>query len=343
MLTKVKEKQQELICVSFFLKGLFLHALAPIMGFLTFLKVRKIHSYSYSLFGLVLYGFIFSLVKYDKESLIRLTQLLGLTLLFSYALQLKKINFEFIVRMILIFGVAVLLYDIYVGTNLIQKPIFGFRLPRYRGLLREYNFSAAAYLGALLLILKSKKYWFHLLAIGLIVSTGSRAALLSLIVLAAVVVIKNKYFHKAIILSTLLYPFFVLSTFYIPIETAKKISEFSSRRLAIQRATLEIVKEKPFGVGYFKGREELKKFKEKSQLRYKSLEPHNLIQQVIFEFGIGSLVVLIPIFLSLFKYKGPLENIAVMCVMFSFLNGLHEIILYLSIIYSIHRSNDSTT
>lgn len=344
MLTRVKDKYKELLCVSFLLKGLFLHVLAPVFGYLQFIKNRRVHTFIYPLLGLIGYGIIHSLVNYSTESLVRLSQLLGLALLFSYGLENRaKIDFESIAKLILILGVGVLIYDIFIGTTLFQKPILGFRLPRYRGLLREYNFSAAAYLGALLLILKSKKYSFYLLALGLIISTGSRAALLSLIVLVAVVVIKNKYFHKAIILATLLYPLFVFSTFYMPNELLQRINNVSSKRLAIQRATFEILKEKPFGAGYFKGRKELEEYKKNSPHRYASLEPHNLIQQIIFEFGIGSLILLIPFIVWIYRLQGLLGNLAVMCVMFSFLNGLHEMILYVLIVHTIHFNKDSTT
>ena len=72
-----------------FLKGLYLHGLAPIVGILFFIKERSVEKELLCLFGLFLIGVLHVSLNFDIVGFARIFQFLGIILLFSCLLKTK--------------------------------------------------------------------------------------------------------------------------------------------------------------------------------------------------------------------------------------------------------------
>lgn len=336
---KIKKKSLDIFISISFLKGLFLHLLAPLFGYYTFLKYKKISHSIKSLFLLCLYAIILGIFYKDGVSIGRSFQFLGITLFIQYLyIQKNRIDFKFIAKLLTALGLVVLIYDIIFFVPALQKPILGLKLLRFKGLLREYNFSAAVYLGCFYIFLSKRLYKLSMFSLLLVLTTGSRAGILAAIIAIFLYLINSKILNKTILVLVLLYPLFIFFTATRGINFQNKINNFSSKRVALQLAVLDIVKEKPLGVGYFRGRSYLAKYRETSKLPYQAEEPHNLLFQLFLEFGIfGFLFWIYLIFRTWISNKVNFYIPGIM-IMFSFLNGTHEIIIYLMLIMNYRSS-----
>jgi len=310
------------------LKELKLHVLAPIFGFCSIAAVRKVNKLILPLMGLILIGLFQAAYLQNMTLLFRVAQLSGILLLFSY-LSFEKIDYLKFGYIVMTIGLLYLCLNLIVGSDVFQKPIFGVRLLRLKGMVGEYNFSAAAYLGCALIFLSFKKYYHLVVMLILLVLTGSRAGILATFLAPIFMLVeKSKYLKKTLLLLFLIYPLLVGTTSLLDQDLQVKINQISSKRLSIQRNIFHIIKEKPFGVGYFQGREILKNHKNMTELPYVSHEAHNLVFQVLFEFGIPGLLCLVTFIFMLVNRLNVFYPVTTMLVMFSFLNGLHEIIFY---------------
>ena len=340
--------RREVLISTFIFKGLYTHLLAPLMGFFYFVRERSLNQKIYPLLSLPIIGLILAIVNQDISSFIRVSQLTGILLFFNVLLY-KEVDYLLISKITLFCGLLCLSYDIFNGTDLLQESIPGITLPRYKGLTREYNFSAAAYVATFIILVFHKRYRLLILPILLVVSTGSRAGMLSL-VLFPIFYFAEKHQKLAItlLMLVLLYPLLVLSTFSITTQSSassislKEINNISSKRLAIQRDVFRILKDYPLGVGYFRDREKLRPSMKLETRPYGSLDPHNLSLQILLEFGVvGYLGFLIFILINTPKMKIVYPTTTILFV-FSFLNGLHEISLYLMLSLSLMTNRLAT-
>ncbi|MEE3078197.1 MAG: O-antigen ligase family protein [Bdellovibrionota bacterium] len=326
--------RNEIILSLVFLKGLYLHLLAPIIGIFNFFKFRKLTFEIKIFLFFTVYGYAQSLYYQDLYSMARFTQLIAIFSFFEY-FKNKKIDLEFVLKLVLTFSLVTLVYDLISGTDLYQTKIFNLKLPRYKGLIREYNYSALAYSGFYALSLRRRNFLFCLMFAVLIIFTGSRMGMVLVVFIPFLLIFKSQKFRKLLIISTLLYPLFIYGVNQLGVKEQRKINKLSSRRIAIQKEVLNLVYERPLGTGYFRGNKLLEKQKHKAELSFRAVEAHNLSLQVLFNFGVIGYLLLCYLTIRYMNYnKVSLELVAVSLSLI-FLNGLHEMMLYLSILSSI--------
>jgi hypothetical protein len=311
------------------LKGIKLHVLFPLLGFFSFIEDRKINKEIIPLVAMSLIGALLALFYKDMSSFYRVVQLTGIIFATNYVMK-KDIDIVKFADIALAASGLVLLYDLFQNQPLIHY-YFDQPIPRYKGIIREYNFSGAVYF-LLFYIYDSKKLRTKsILSLLLMLSTFSRGAMVCVAVYPIVKLVLNlqprvRYlaFYGVAFLPFIFISFKTLSpSFY------DKIDRMSSFRISIQERALQELKDKPYGVGYFRGRAILLDAIHNEKPKFDAVEPHNVFVQVLYEFGfIGFILFLASLHMTVMKSRNSLAIIMGL-MLFSNLNGLHELAFYM--------------
>lgn len=329
-----KKYIREIILALTVMKGIFGHLLLPLIGILGFLKNRTIDTRIKYLLGMFLIGMFLGLYFKSLESILRVCQLLGIILAANYLIT-ARLKFLIFGKIILVTSVLVLVYDLIFVAPLIHTHL-GLNVYRYKGLLREYNFSAALYFCIFVIFERNNKKTLMLLTVVLILSTFSRGAMVPLILYYPLKLICTKFEKIKLPLGVIIFtfPLWVQLVNHVDKNLYDYIDKVSSYRISIQRTVLNEVEKTPQGVGYFRGRAILEEYVKSKTVKFDAWEPHNVFVQVLFEFGyIGYLLIAMFTFLCLLRAKKPYICLSGM-ILFSNLNGLHELSFYLLMLFS---------
>lgn len=334
MLTKIEYKKKwiELSMSLMVLKGIKLNIIYPLLGLISIYKDRKISKEIIPMLGLCVIGVILGLYYKDFTSIVRVIQLLGIVLAGNYLVN-NKIDVKVFARSVLTMSLLVLCYDLIRNEPLIHH-YFGQGIPRYKGIIREYNFSGALYFTLFVAFERLKLKKEVCLSLLLLFSTFSRGAMVCLALYPIMMFLLNTVSKvKYIVLAgVVVAPFLVFSINSFNKPLYNKLDKLSSYRFSIQKRSFEEVVKKPIGVGYFRGREILHKAIKNEKVPFDASEPHNIFIQVIYEFGfLGFALFITSMFMFLKRAREPLPLIMGV-ILFSNLNGLHELAFYTLVI-----------
>ncbi len=326
---------------------LYLNIIPILLGFVFFLKTKRVNPLFLPLLLLLGFGTVRSLTLMDISGVLRLGQVFCLIAFASMAKNWISIDgLHRFARVMLYLGFILLLHEYFFLGSIIGKTIFGFEIYRYNGPVGESNYSALLFaFTSLIFILK--KDWLHfVITLGCIYLCVSRTALLMILFFAVLLLLKFLIKDKlrillkgfALILCST--PLAIWMAFKLaPLEYLQVLERFSSGRIFLFIPYVDMGLDQLFGVGYFNGwdryEEYMQRFMHIDTGRDRQInEQHNIFIQVFSEFGL----ILYPLWcwqiLKVYWQENrdiiPLILFSTLLVAFSFLNGMNEFILYLS-------------
>lgn len=329
---------------------LYFNALAPIFGFIYIFKYKKIYACYIPIFIMIICNVVVCIYTARISSIFRLLQLTLILFFSMYLIKvLKKYDIFLILKIMLIFIILVFILEVYMGNNAGYRDFFGFYLPRYRGVIGEFNFTALLLTGIGLLFATKKIYYYSAISFLFIIFTANRSFIISLFLFIFLSIISkiNKrvsvYFGCLYILFIFLYPFLILGVDRIlDIDNKILIDDFSSLRYQLHVAYANMGFDNyGFGIGYFNGKNLILDSEYLLHLNALErmnliLEQHNLFLQVFSEFGVIGYILFCAFIIYILR-KAILTNhnlfIAFISLLTSclFVNALHELIIYIYI------------
>lgn len=333
----------------------FLQLLAPVLGYMLFISDKdrlKILKSEYSLLLLlVTINLIPFLANPSLHYFFRLTQLLGIYLLgFCFISRITRENLLGFVRLVELLTIILILCQLLFGEPLWTREVFDFNIIRLGGIIGEPNYSAALMFGVMAINIYYKEYRRALLDLALLITTLSRTALV-VVFLYALLCFVTVIFRKKLVgyfitfcLGLLLFYPYLLSPFnqMVDIDIRNKLNNITASRLIIASSYAERARLSFFGAGYFQFDNRIVPEMMSKNVRQlyniwsnkeKLKEQHSMIIQVFTDFGVfGHLIFSVFILLIDRKAKSVSSIIQLtwFCIvmLFSFINGMNEIIIY---------------
>lgn len=321
---------------------LYGQAVLPFCGFIyAFLNSRSLWQVKHLPLLLPLYALLHSCLVLNAGSIARSFQFLGAFLsCYFFKSYFSLSDFKKSQRIVLyICSLFTILEALFFEPFGMQNPILGIELPRYFGVVGEPNYSAAFYLGLLIISYKFKDKVSLFGYLLLIFSTASRTTLFCVLLLVLAELSANllRKFHaiiiKAIVILILCYPLMLLLLYPgISPEDVKKLDQLTSNRVSIHYTHTKIFSENPLGVGYFQGHKYLETNKDNYTVPQIS-QSHSIFVQTYSELGALGSIFLSTLILGLSQVLGRrgrfhLNAFFVMLIQFSSLNGFNEFILF---------------
>lgn len=317
-------------------KNVYLNALPLFLGLLNLFRL-KVNRYIFILLLIFpIYGFF--LVPFSLnpvESLFRNSQLF-LMLLFS-SLIIRYMNnrmLEIIIRYILIlsglFFVLELLF--YYPNPFFYREFFGFPLYRFAGIVGEPNYTGFLLLVMAIFSLSIKKYRYLAIIFLFIFLTGSRASLLAFLILLIFFHYKLIKISKYGVYFLLLFPliiYFNKSILFENYEFIQAINILSSSRMGVWWNYFALMWDNPFGYGSFQTQYFFGTDIEGSFFAKEKMQAHNLILQLIADYGVYTYIVFITSFIFWKKNKIIFLYLFPFVVNLYFINPINELGLYL--------------
>lgn len=326
---------------------LYLNIIPIVFGLIFFIKNRRVNNLFLPLIILLALGVMRSLTLLDYVGVMRLGQVFCLIAFASMAKNWVNLdNLWRLSKYMLYFGLIFFLYEVVFTGPVSYKSVFGLKILRYNGPIGESNYSALLFAFSSLIFILRKDVIHFILSIGAIYLCVSRTAILMIIFFVLLLVFhkilkqKLKYILRiyGVILCTT--PFLIWFAFKnISLEYLQILERFSSGRIFLFIPYVDMGFDQLFGIGYFNGwdhyEEYMQKFMHIDTGRDRQInEQHNIFIRVFSEFG----VLLYPLWcwhiLKIYWQEHqdliPLVLFSTLLMAFSFLNGMHEFILYLS-------------
>lgn len=286
---------------------LYVDAFAAIVSVLNFTQLKSIDLclflFSLSLISSqILIGLHLSINIYRTIILCCMLVLAALVikLRFSYSIP-KLISYSIIINTIFVLLELVLIQ--YVDIHIDYSKYFGIRIPRLTGTIGEPNYFG--YFCLLLFVLLERKCSISgVILLGMIFISGSRGAMLSIILwplLATLSILPLRAFILNMI--CLLMPLSPLMIYgllqSLEHEVLVILNALSSTRLEIWEQLLEAVYAYPFGVGYFQSTKFVGAYETMFALRAAHMQPHNTWFQILAEFGTVSYLISIALYMTI--------------------------------------------
>ncbi|MCB0393893.1 MAG: O-antigen ligase family protein [Bdellovibrionales bacterium] len=331
------------------LKKTFFQVLPVAFGYADFLRNKfRVVPASVPLALMVAVGIIPILkLGIGPEPFFRLLQLLGMILFMSYLVRnLRESHLTKLISALLIIHVLTLALDLVWGSTPWRREFFGISIYRFPGIVGEPNFSSALLVGLLGISLALNQKGLAAASFLSILPTWSRAGILGSVLLATLHFVRPRLSKRTQMalglvgtLGFLLAPFLIhiLFQFSSP-ETATRLSSMSPRFFQIP-SYVDLAIDNPLGVGYRQGGAHVRPYVDRNMVKVDRSpmysEQHNLYVQVISEFGFLGFI-LFGIFLVTITKRSSLNQFRFLPVwlttlfMFSFTNGLSELIFYLA-------------
>lgn len=317
-------------------KNVYLNALPLFLGVVSLFKL-KVNRY---IFILVLifpvYGyFLVPPALNPLESLFRNTQLL-LMLLFS-SLIIKYMTYrmlEIVVKYILIISgiFFVIEFIFYYPNPFFYREFLGFPLYRFAGIVGEPNYSGFLFFILAIYSLYIKKYRYLAIIFLFIFLTGSRASLLSFLVLLFIIYFKLFKVSKYGVYFLLFFPliiYFNKSILFENYELIQALNVASSYRMGVWWNYFALMWDNPFGYGAFQTQYFFGTDIEGSFFAKEKMQAHNLILQLIADYGVYAYIVFLSIFVFWKKHKIVFLYLFPFVVNLYFINPINELGLYL--------------
>lgn len=322
-----------------------LPALLPLIGFISFLKDRKIFPLFLFLLLFPLYSLIKLSLSLDYLATARTFQLIGLILFSSFLT--KKISRELIRGMLITIitsSLLIILYEFFMSELIVVH--YAQALKRFLMMVGEPNFSAVLYLTFLGIALDFRLGWKFAVPLTIFVAlTMSRMGFLGLLFAAILLIPKTrKIVAIPLILVTALYPILLKTTSTLVPDGTHKLLAKKETRYYIHNEYINLTLENPLGFGYFKAKEAYKKrldlkadeLKSKYSLTYfESNEQHNTSIQVLSDFGLLGYAFYVALLFALARYIFKTSHVSLGLTLYifssNFLNSLSEFSLWVTL------------
>ena len=339
--------------------AIYLNFLASVVGVIYMLNYRKIFKEYIFIFLMVFIGFLTSIYNESIFSFLRLCQLVTLQFFSMYlVLVFAKYDCLKICKFILLLATIVFAFEIAFFDNSGFRNFFGLQLPRYRGIIGEYNFTALLLTGIGFLFYNNKRYFLFFVSFSSILLTANRSFIgaLFLFFLFIITLRINKRvafgFGYICFYLMLLYPFIILIVDNVlDLNYKILIDNFSSLRYQLHVAYAYMGFDNfGFGAGYFNGKNlilDSKFLLRIGALYYNNfaLEQHNLFLQVFSEFGIIGYSCFCLFMMTIVNKAKNTDRLFFAFISFLFcclfVNALHEIVIYIYIAYIIYREKNA--
>jgi len=324
-----------------------LNVLAPLLGLFHFVTVRKIVKWSIPLGLLGFYSLLLGIWNGETTSIARSVQLILIFCFFNFLLY--NTNRKMIIEATKLISISCFVIPFFEFIFLIDLPIprtiFGFNFLRYDGIIGEPNFSAAVGLGAAVILFLDRKWkWAMPAAISLFFLV-SRSSIMAVVIILTLILIYKismnlaKYVSLSILLMSAIWPIFIgVGSDYISPKLEKKVNSMSSNRFTFQMSYWGVVKENPLGVGFFNSTKSLKEYSERNSPLHKYREPHHFFLHTLVDLGWVGFSLSVLFLLLFFNRAFEIDSFATVVFvgffsMFNFLNGLHDLMIYLMMAY----------
>jgi hypothetical protein len=351
-----------------FRKNYYFHLFMPLVGGIYYLIERKINKFYLPFYFLVIYGAFLSLIYKDLSSGIRCLQLFLLLGFSNYLLAFfKQEDFERLARIVIVTSAFYIIFEAYFVGFIAFKDMglnLNIILPRYLGIIGESNFTSVMLVGLSFFALVKKQKAYALLGIVSLFPLCSRVAIV-MVLMGFFFILLQKYmrnhfnkFLTIIFLCLFLSPLIFSGLELILTDDLKLLlNKILSGRYVINLSYIEMLKDYPLGVGYFRSPTLFKYYSEVGSTLltdglihygFFKYQPHNLLLQVLSEFGfIG--------YALFFWFNWRLLNLItlaksnlgipfiIILIGFTTLNGLSEFILYFTYAWIIKSCTDEVS
>jgi hypothetical protein len=334
-------------------KKTFLQLAFPLVGICSFVKSRKISNYLLPFYFFCIYGMLQGALLGSFSSIARCGQVMAMGLFTEFIFRyLKKEQIEDFIRASLFWGISYNLFFWVLTPNKIYKSYGFVKLPMIDGIIGEPNFSGLYFLGCMLYFFLNKNLKWASVSFLLILMTASRSMIFTAALGGFIFGLQQLPAFKKIAtwgarllgFSLILYPFLFMGLYkFAPKNKHELLNKLTSGRFGIHSVYADMALKKPFGVGYFKGKNYFNENRYGDDLKFPTnhlkinekytYEQHSVFIQVLSEFGfLGYLFFaffVISFFIHLYRADEVLANYFIVLLFpLTQLNGLHEFILY---------------